>query len=278
MADLNIPIKPTGNFKSSKSQFSTSDSVGFLEVNKNIYMYINADMVLWLGSFGASTFRIYGQWRFVEAEICFCCPPHGMWCIHPPPTTLPTPTTTTSTTKPPVPPFLLFFGYFCFEKFATDSRSSRESRFDARKQRRFVRWSSPSTRSVAGGWWWSSLVTPLLVTVERWGYRNHMGQWDWFLKIYSIWYITVLEDCNCQLTCYKSGRQICMYINIYIYNMHLLCTLVARTMIFLEHCDIFGFTGQKRTNKNLFVCSVWVLSWSLDSLLILEADFSSKIG
>lgn len=113
------------------------------------------------------------------------------------------------------PPFRIFL----FEKIATDPRSSRESRFDARKQRRFVRWSSPSTRSVAGGWWWSSLVTQLLVTIERWGYRNHMGQWDWFLKIYSIWYITVLEDCNYQLTCYKSGRQICMYINIYIYTI-----------------------------------------------------------
>lgn len=230
-------------------------------------------MVLWLGSFGASTFRIYGQRRFVEAEICFCCPPHRMWCIHPPPTTLPTPTTTTSTTKPPVPPFLLFFGYFCFEKFATDSRSSRESRFDARKQRRFVRWSSPSTRSVAGGWWWSSLVTPLLVTVERWGYRNHMGQWDWFLKIYSIWYITVLEDCNCQLTCYKSGRQICIYIW-YAPTLYPCC----QNHDLFGTCDIFGFTGQKRTNKNLFVCSVWVLSWSLDRLLILEADFSPKIG
>lgn len=204
-------------------------------------------MVLWLGSFGASTFRIYGQWRFVEAETCFCCPPHGMWCIHPPPTTLPTPTTTTSTTKPPVPPFLLFFGYFCFEKFATDSRSSRESRFDARKQRRFVRWSSPSTRSVAGGWWWSSLVTPLLVTVERWGYRNHMGQWDWFLKIYSIWYITVLEDCNYQLTCYKSGRQICIYI--YVCYMHLLCTLVARTMIFLGHVICLASLGKNEQTK-----------------------------
>lgn len=229
-------------------------------------------MVLWLGSFGASTFRIYGQWRFVEAETCFCCPPHGMWCIHPPPTTLPTPTTTTSTTKPPVPPFLLFFGYFCFEKFATDSRSSRESRFDARKQRRFVRWSSPSTRSVAGGWWWSSLVTPLLVTVERWGYRNHMGQWDWFLKIYSIWYITVLEDCNYQLTCYKSGRQICIYIYMYV-----ICTysvpLLPEPWSFWDMWYVWLHWAKTNKQKPL-----WVLSWSLDSLLILEADFSSKIG
>lgn len=56
---------------------------------------------------------------------------------------------------PPNCPFILFSSFSDIsvsKKFAADPRSSRESRFDARKQRRFVRWSSPSTRSVAGGW------------------------------------------------------------------------------------------------------------------------------
>ena len=201
----------------------------------------------------------------LKLKLCFCCRPHRKWCIHPPPT-LPTPTTTTSTTKLPVHPFLLLFSDISVSKNLPQTRGHRENRdlMHASSEDLFADPLQVRGRLLPAGWW-SSLVAQPLITVQRWGYRNHMGQWDWFLKIYSIWYITVLEDCNYQLTCYKSGRQICIYIYIiYAPTLYPCC----QNHDLFGTCDIFGFTGQKRTNENLFVCSVWALSWSVDPWIV----------